>query len=97
MTTIQTIDIRDVIAKHQGHWFDADTMRFFKTRLPSVAYQVGDRVLFVTSEKGPNGIRLCTIREQLEDGSIRTVGDFQAYYTRLQAFRALKKTGEAND
>ena len=87
---MNTIDIRDVIAAHRGHWFDHDTMRFFRTRLPQVAYRHADgRALFVSSEKGLNGVRAYSVRQQTADGSVNTVGEFMAYGTKAQAMRAL--------
>jgi len=87
-----TIDIRDVIVAHRGHWFDTASMRFFKTRLPHVAYRHADgRALFVSSEKGPNGVRAYSVRQQTADGTVSTVGEFMAYGTRAQAMRALNQ------
>lgn len=82
-------EIRD---RHDGHWFDADTMRFFSSR-------VGDTVIggryFITSERNetpysPHEPRLYTIREAFSDASIDTVGEFQGYATRKQAERAAR-------
>ena len=47
----------------QGHWFDADTMRFFRTRLTS-HFRIVDwnTYLFVTTEANPNGERKASLR-----------------------------------
>lgn len=96
--TYRTMD--DVIAANKatgGHWFDASTMRFFKTRIESGAVAVHDengkptRARFITSEKGPDEVRKYSIREAQPDGSIDTVGDFQQYRTRDAARAALLK------
>lgn len=76
-----------------GHWFDADTMRFFKTRLPRHGLQWADGTLtFVTSEKGPDEVRRWSVRILKPDG---TLGDdakgFQGYATRESAVRAMVK------
>lgn len=64
------------------HFFDADSMRFFRSRIaPGV---IGGR-FFVTSEQyvavmsNEKGPRLYTVREMRSDGSIETVGEFQAH------------------
>lgn len=81
-------DIADVIAANRqigNHWFDRDTMRFFKTKIVSRLI-AGKR--FVTSERGPHDARArFTIREARPDGTIDTVGKFQAYGTRAAAMR----------
>ena len=68
------------------HWFDADTMRFFNSRILSPV--IGGRY-FVSSEKYDDGSpRLYTIRIANDDGTIDTVGDFQGYETADKAKRA---------
>lgn len=84
--------IDDIRREHDGHWFDADTMRFFSTRLGSDV--IGGRY-FITSERNetpgyPSGPRLYTIREAFADASIDTVGEFQGYSTRKAAERAAR-------
>ena len=63
------------------HWFDADTMRFFKTRLAQVGYQHADgSVYFVTSEKPPYGERRYSVRRLTGfKGDIQTIGEFCGY------------------
>lgn len=87
-----------------GHFFDADTMRFFKSRVTENYKRVDDyTALFITTEKGPSGIRLATIREakivtfvRESDGrhcqkiEINTVNDFNKM-TLAQAKRTLAK------
>lgn len=46
-----------------GHFFDKNTMRFFNSRITSNYRRLSDtEALFITTEKGPNGIRAATIR-----------------------------------
>ena len=79
MTTIQEIKQRNRNAGH--HFFDESTMRFFNSRVSEKTF--GD--YFVTSEKGPSGIRAYTVRYQDENGHIQTVGEFQQYATLQEA------------
>lgn len=69
------------------HWFDTDTMRFFRCRLPDGGYQASNgRIYFVTSEKGPDGIRAYSVRCLKEPrGTIETIGSFQQYRSRSGA------------
>ncbi len=69
------------------HWFERSTMRFFQCRIES-------RLLkgryFISSEQGPSGERLFTLRQVEADGGVDTVGDFQAHRTKADAKRALR-------
>jgi len=78
--------VEDIItmAKSRGsHWFDPDTMRFFRSRAGDTVYK---GVYFVTSEQfDDNSPRLYTIRKvhcTKRLFEIRTIGDFQGYKTR---------------
>ena len=61
------------------HWFDKDTMRFFKCRLPRTAYVGPCGVFFVSSEKGPSEVRRYTVRQFSGPGEVKTVGPFNEY------------------
>lgn len=74
-----------------GHWFDAATMRFFKTRLPRVAYATNAGILFITSEVNPSGVKRYSIRRQGVDGDINTVGEFHGYISRQAAEADIKR------
>jgi hypothetical protein len=60
-----------------GHWFDADTMRFFKSRILGDFKRLNDKeALFISTEAGPlNGPRKATIRKATIIDSIRDDGD----------------------
>jgi len=58
------------------HFFDPGAMRFFKSKVDTFIF--GER-FFVTSEQGPNDVRRYSVREAKFDGSIDTIGEFQAY------------------
>lgn len=84
---------KDYYRKTTGHWFDKDTMRFFASLLSDtlIYYPDGSKILFVSSELGPNQPkRRYSIREYtVESGRIDTVGlGFQAYSTLAAAKRA---------
>ena len=94
MQTIPFSDVVDYYHRQQpdGHWFDAGTKKFFGCRLPKVAYQTGDGLLFITSENNFDGSRrFYTVRRQSVSGDIKTVGEFQQYKTRADALKAIKE------
>lgn len=85
------------------HWFSPSTMRFFRSKVARWTKTAADgRVYFVSSEQfvGSSGIaspRQYTVRVQQLDGSIDTIGEFQAYETLAEAKRAAAEAskGEA--
>ncbi len=62
-----------------GHWFDRDTLRFFRSRIGQQHALADGRWLFITSEQGPTNVRNYSVRVMAVDGDIDTVGEFQAY------------------
>ncbi len=60
------------------YFFDADTLRFFRSRVSDILH--GGRY-FTTSERGPDGIRAYTVREAMPDGNIAKASEFQQYQT----------------
>lgn len=88
MTTFFTIQqIKDANHEHGHHWFEPATLRFFKSRFNGPV--IGN--MFVSSEKGPDGVRRYSIRKASANGAIDTVGDFQAYGSKASALAALKR------
>ncbi len=75
------------------HFFDADTMRFFNSRVSNILY--GGRY-FVTSERNDNYPRYYTVREALHDGTI-TTHEFQQYRSRSGAHARAKRLAETID
>lgn len=77
-----------------NHWFEPDTMRFFRTRICDGGMVHAGR-FFVTSEKnsgmGYDYPRLYTVRVGHDDGTIGTMGDFQQYASRTVAIAAAKR------
>lgn len=81
-------DLQIHYERHKGnvgraHWFEKDTMGFFKSKIADSLLYGPKVIYFFSSEKGPNGIRRYSIREyDPETGSINTVGlGFQGYKT----------------
>jgi hypothetical protein len=74
------VDMRDVERAHQGHWFEPQAKRFFRSRLPQTAYRGVGGTFFVSSEQfvGSQGAapRAYTVRYVTDDGSIETAGPF---------------------
>lgn len=87
MTTYYTLEQVKRANKAIGHhWFEPATLRFFSSR-------VNDPVIenmFVSSERfNSKSPRLYTIRKVNDDGSIDTVGAFQAYKSKTAALTAI--------
>ena len=72
----------------RGHWFDPDTMRFFRSRISDRQHwnRKLDRYVFVSSECQPDGVRAYTVRVLDRIGDIHTAGSFCAM-TASQAHR----------
>lgn len=92
MKSIQIQYVLDYYANHKpgGHWFDEESMRFFKTKLPDVAYETNSGILFITRETDPDGVKAYSVRRQLVSGDIKTVGAFHSYPTYNKALKAIE-------
>jgi hypothetical protein len=92
MKTIPFFHIREFYARNHpdGHWFDRDTLKFFKSKLPASAYETRAGVLFITSETNPSGVKAFSIRRQTVCGRIQTVGEFRSYPTAAAARARIK-------
>lgn len=86
MTIRNREEAESAVTAAGSHWFDADTMRFFRTRVGQFFPTPGG-AYFVTSEEAPSDARprRWSVRYIGDDGTITTVGDFQAYGTPRQA------------
>lgn len=94
-----TIPVARVVALYHernpaGHWFDRDTMRFFKTRLPrtAVLLPASGAIYFITAETDPQRQTRYTVRCMTRDGHISTQGGFHCWRTRAQAVSALNES-----
>lgn len=92
-------EVRRLNAAAGNHFFDADTMRFFASRvLPYTWSAPGSHLtFFVTSERFEgeyplvDGPRLYTVRVfNLVTGDVNTHGPFQGYDTPEAAFNAAR-------
>ncbi|NIH58282.1 hypothetical protein, partial [Brooklawnia cerclae] len=59
----RTLDIRERAKRAGSHFFDADTMRFFSSRLLEVTWLTADVARIVTSDRPPSGPRCYSVRE----------------------------------
>lgn len=88
MFSINDIKERNMTVGH--HFFDDATMRFFESK-------VYDKVFgthFVTSERGPTGLRRYSVRQfNWDTGAVETVGDFQQYDSLSDAYREAERLG----
>ena len=81
---------------HSKYWFNADTIRFFNSRISALCWKIKDKIYFISSEKQPeNNLkkynRLYTIRLCLSDGEIKTVSKFQEYENINEARKIIKR------
>lgn len=87
-----------------GHFFDADTMAFFSSRVVDRVWYGADGVyFFVTSEqfipsRGAAHARRYTVRKwsEAEPSSIETIGDFQRYGAEDAARKAAAELADAS-
>ena len=91
--TIKQVEAHNENAGH--YFFSPDTRRFFRSRIHSNVY---GGCVFVTSEKLVTRTkryqRAFTVRMIHENGSIDTVGEFQAFTTRHSAHFYARLIGE---
>ena len=92
--TPRTIDeLRDYANDCGSHFFDADTMRFFGSRILDGVTVHDGRAYFVTSERDNYGgqPRLYSARYMTAGAHFFEVGQFQEYATAAQARAAIKR------
>lgn len=95
--TIGMNSIRHRAKEAGSHWFDADSMRFFRSRVGSGGYVHEDgRIFFVSSERfvsstGWSPGRKYSVRVMTPDGNVDTVGEFQQYASRSGADAAARR------
>ncbi|ASR76652.1 hypothetical protein SEA_WATERMOORE_264 [Streptomyces phage Watermoore] len=87
-----SIEDAKAIAKDQGnHFFSADTMRWWKSRISDMCYSTidGQSMFFVSSERNDDYARRYTVRvAKLDENghfSVETVSEFQEYASRSGA------------
>lgn len=95
---MKTVHITDIISEYNPgegrHFFDKDTMQFFRCRLPKFGIRASDgSVYFVTSERHPFSPRKYTVR-RLSINRIETVGgpdNYNRFCDRQSAMSAAKR------
>ncbi len=82
---LQTVPFHAIVSLYYnknpgGHWFSADTMRFFKTVLPELAFTAeGCDYFFYTRETNPSGEKRYSVRcLEIGSGDIETIGTFHS-------------------
>lgn len=73
------------------HWFSADSLRFFRSRVSRTLH--GGRFFVSSEQNGYDGERLWSVREALADGRVVTVGEFQGYASHAAATKAARDLG----
>jgi dihydrodipicolinate synthase/N-acetylneuraminate lyase len=92
------VQLKDAHSYHaNGHFFDAVTMRFFKSRVSEYIYPTKTGAYFVTSEKERDSVRRYTVRFCTLTGVITKVGEFQQYKTSAQAHNAAKHAAKGDE
>ena len=88
-------DIKRVAATMGSHWFDPETLRFFRCRINPRITTAADGWYFISSEQSSwDAERRYSIRRvswEREDFTIDTIGDFQQYGSLAAASAALRK------
>lgn len=74
---------RDYARRRRGHWFDADTLRFFGTRFPDGFLDRPEQgvTLFITTERNANWAdqRRASLRAYIwKSAEVVTLGEFHA-------------------
>ena len=84
-------DVKSASLAAGSHWFEPDSMRFFRTRLPLLGkMDDGGRVWFVSSEAPRSGNRKYSVRVFIpQTGSVQTHGTFHSYASSRDAQRAV--------
>ena len=91
-------DVKECAKVCSSHWFDRDTMRFFKSRVGDKAYADGrGGAFFVSSEQGPHGPRAYSVRHYDADRCGIGTMEFMRYKTSAQAVGAAKKLALSTD
>lgn len=88
-------ELADYNKRCGNHWFDADSKRFFSSRIGMIFHgqSPADWNIFISSERNTwgNEPRLYTVRQLQIDGQIESLSEFQQYRTSKQAQRAIEK------
>lgn len=95
MTFATITEIKEANRASGYHWFDGNTMGFFRSRTESPVYAGR---YFVTSESmGYDYPRRYSVRRANADGSIDTMGEFDMFTTRKDACAFARKLADHPD
>lgn len=84
--------------KGAKHFFDADSMRFFSSRISELCWKINDDIYFITSEANRGySRRMWTLRKSDKDGDITTIGEFQEHSSLYEARKAMKEILEVKN
>jgi hypothetical protein len=72
-----------------GHWFDPDSMKFFRTRLFEPTRLTDEGELFISSDSNGSDPRAYTVRLARPTGEIQTASGFMYYGTKRRTERAI--------
>jgi len=88
-------ELKDMAYSAGSHFFDRESMKFFRSRVEPSLYIGSGGVFFVTSEQGPSGVRRWTVRKfDTIKGSINTFGEFNEM-TRATAMTTARLASQA--
>ena len=83
--------LKQFAKQEESHYFDADTMRFFNSRLLFGFHHTEKGIIFITSEKFDyKSPRLYSVRLMDDTGRVDNLSEFQAFDYSYQA-RAFAK------
>lgn len=86
---LDIFSVDDIKRKHTGHWFDKDSMRFFKSKVLSDVFCSDLKAYFVSSESFDGTKRFFTVRAfNTKTKEIETIGEFNKIESRAIALSA---------
>ena len=90
----ETVSMNEIENRHSGAFFNSDTLRFWKSRLPYCGYWYApdNVILFITTDHFGT-IRKASIRSMTLDGTINTVKQFVKLETAKRYVAKLIKDG----
>jgi hypothetical protein len=93
LSNIWTISqLKAAVTLTGSHFFDRDTMRFFKSRIAPGINHTEQGITFITSEQfDDNTPRMYTLRILRSSGAIDELSDFQEFSTLSKARKAAKE------
>ncbi len=95
-------EVKTRAEKGSPHFFDADSMRFFSSRVSDLCWRLGEKIYFVTSEADRGSHyehsgtdRGWTVRAIDKNGDIQKWGEFQKHGSLREARNEIKGLIEA--